>query len=204
VSNYTFRKSAIEKPQHWELTEQGLLHAQQGRREILTPYAEIQNIRLLYLPNNRYRLNNYCCKITMANKTVHDINSCTYQSFATFGDQAETYIPFVKELVQKVKAANPGCKILAGQTPFAYYGNIVFVVVAVTFVFLLFSWLPVDYGKFYIIIKLILIAYMGIYLAKSIRVNKPKQLDGTEIPDTVLPQWAKQETGDTSISAQGE
>ncbi|MCB0708407.1 MAG: hypothetical protein KDC15_03330 [Chitinophagaceae bacterium] len=188
MSNYTFRKSVLEKPQHWELTGQELVCTQEGGANFRIPYTRVQKIRLLYLPNNRYRLNNYCCKITMTNNRTFDINSCTYESFATFPDQAETYIPFVKELVKNVKAANPDCKILTGQTPFAYYGNIVFVVVAVSFLFLIFSWLPVDYGKFYIIIKLIVIVYMGAYLAKSIKVNKPRQLSVNEIPDYVLPK----------------
>lgn len=187
-AHYTFRKSAVEKPQHWELSEQDVSRSQESRNDIRIPFTDVEKIRLFYLPNNRYRLNNYSCKITTKNKNVYDIYSCTYESFATFGDQGELYIPFVKELVQKIKAANPDCKIFTGQTPFTYYGNIVFVVVAVLFLFLLFSWLPVDYGKFYIIIKLILIVYMGIYLAKSIKVNKPRQLAGTEIPYYVLPK----------------
>jgi hypothetical protein len=193
-TNYTFRKSAIEKIQRWELTEQGLLRQQQDRRDVRLPYTKIQSIRLFYLPNNRYRLNNYCCKLSTGSKTTLDIYSCTYEGFATFGDQAEAYIPFVKELVQKVRSANPDCKILTGQTAAAYYGNIVFAVVAVSFLFMLFYWLPVDYRNFYIIIKLIVIAYMGIYLAKSIKVNKPGRLDGSEIPERILPQLPIPET----------
>ncbi len=197
-AHYTFRKSVLEKPQRWELTEQELVCTQEAGANFRIPYTRVQKVRLLYLPNNRYRLNNYCCKITMTNNRTFDINSCTYESFATFPDQAETYIPFVKELTQKVKEANPDCKILAGQTPFAYYGNIVFVVVAVSFLFLLFSWLPVDYGNSFIVVKLIVIGYMGIYLAKSLKVNKPRQLTGTEIPGTVLPQLPKPGTENTT------
>lgn len=196
MSNYTFRKSAIEKAQRWELSDQGLLRSQQGHHDILIPYTKIQKIRLFYHPNNRYRLNNYCCKIIITNNIAFEINSCTYESFASFYAQSETYIPFVKELVQKVKAANKDCKMIVGHTAPTYYGNIVFVVVAVLILFLLFSWMPADYRNFIIVIKLIVIVYMGIYLAKSIRVNKPGHFEGTEIPDRVLPQLSGPATED--------
>lgn len=196
MSNYTFRKSAIEKAQRWEFSDQGLLCSQQGHHDILIPYTKIQKIRLFYHPNNRYRLNNYCCKITLQNQIHYDIYSCTYDGFATFGDQSETYIPFVKELVQKVKAANEDCKMIVGYTAPTYYGNILFVVVALSALFLLFSWMPAGYRNFFIVIKLIVIVYMGIYLAKSIRVNKPGHFEGTEIPDRVLPQLSGAATED--------
>lgn len=187
-SLYTYRKSALQKPQSWELSEQGISYRQEKGTNIQISYSEIESLRLFYHPNNRYRLNNYCCKITLKNQTVYDIYSCTYKGMADFGDQAETYIPFVKELVQKAKSANPACEIWTGHTPFTYYGNIVFVVVAVSFLFLLFSLIPAEYKSGFIFIKLIVIGFMGIYLAKSIKVNKPKKISGTEIPKNVLPQ----------------
>lgn len=185
-TNYTFRKSAIEKVQRWELAEQRIMGRFEDKYDLRLPYAAVNSIRLFYLPNNRYRLNNYCCKITV-DQVEFDIHSCTYKSLATFGDQSEMYVRFVKELVQKVKAANPDCKILIGQTAKAYYGNLVFTVVAVLSLLFLFHYLPVDEGNFFVIIKLLLIGYLGVYLAKSIRVNKPKQLEGIEIPDYILP-----------------
>lgn len=203
-SHYSVRNSALEKPRNWELSEQAISCTQEAgiNKQIL--FSDIQKIRLFYHPNNRYRLNNYCCKITSKSRENFEINSCTYNGFADFIDQAETYTPFVKELVQKAKAANPECKLLTGHTPFTYYGNIFFVIVAVAFLFLLFSWVPAEYKNGFIIIKLIVIGYFGIYLAKSIKVNKPKQLDGTEIPGNVLPKLAKRETDNTSMSGKDD
>ena len=187
-SLYTFRKSVLEKPQSWKLSEQDILCSQETGINIKIPFTQLEKVRLFYHPNNRYRLNNYCCKMTLKSQAVYDIYSCTYDGFATFGDQADSYVLFVKELVQKVKAVNPDCKMQTGHTPFTYYGNILFVIVAITFLFLLFYWLPVDYRNFFIVVKLIVIFYMGAYLAKSIKVNKPRQLYGNEIPDYVLPK----------------
>lgn len=197
-SLYTFRKSVLEKPQRWELSDQDISCSQEAGINVKIPFTQMEKVRLFYHPNNRFRLNNYCCKITLKNQAVYDIYSCTYNGFATFGNQAENYVPFVKELVQKVKTVNPDCKILTGHTPFTYYGNILFVFVAVSFLFLFFYWLPVNFRNFSIIVKLIVIVYLGAYLAKSISVNKPRRLYGNEIPDYVLPQLPKPETKNIS------
>ncbi len=191
-SCYTFRKSAVDKPQNWELSEQAISCSQEKGINIQIAFQDIQKIRLFYYANNRYRLNNFCCKITTRNQAVFDIYSSTYEGFANFVDQAETYTSFVKELIQKAKSANPNCEIRTGQTSLTYYGNILFVLVAVIFLFLIFSLLPVNYYKFYIFIKIVIIAYFGFYLAKSIKVNQPRQLTGTEIPDNVLPKQSNQ------------
>ncbi|MCO6498495.1 MAG: hypothetical protein J5I50_12630 [Chitinophagaceae bacterium] len=185
---YTYRKSALEKPQSWELSDQGISCRQEKGTNIQISYPEIESLRLFYHPNNRYRLNNYCCKITLKNQATYNIYSCTYKGIADFGNQAETYIPFVKELVQRTKAANPDCEIQTGHTPLTYYGNIVFVIVAILAVFLIFSVFPDGYKNGFVVVKLIVIGFLGIYLAKSIRVNKPRLIFGTEIPNNVLPQ----------------
>ncbi len=185
---YTYRKSALQKPQGRELLDQGISCHQERGTNIQISYPEIESIRLFYHPNNRYRLNNYCCKLTLKNQATYDIYSCTYKGIADFGDQAETYIPFVKELVQRAKAANPDCEIRTGHTPLTYYGNIVFVILAVLAVFLIFSMFPDGYKNGFVVVKLIVIGFMGIYLAKSIKVNKPELINGTEIPNNVLPQ----------------
>jgi len=185
-TNYTFKKSAIEKSQYWELTEQGIVRRQQGRNDMHIPYSKVQSIRLLFLANNRYRLNNYCCRIT-AGKTVLDIYSSSYEGVGKFGEQASTYVPFVKELVQKTKTAHPACRILTGQTAAVYYGNLLLTVIVVIGLMLIFQYLPISWGLS-LIIKLLLIGYLGFYILKSIKVNKPRQVEGSEIPDYCLPK----------------
>ncbi|TZF83604.1 hypothetical protein FW774_08990 [Pedobacter sp. BS3] len=188
-TSYIFRKSALEKTQYWELTDEGILCRQEGKTDALIPYQKVQSIRLSYLANNRYRLNNYCCKITAGQKTA-DILSSSYEGMATFNNQADTYIPFVKELVKRVKNTNPYCNLYAGQTPFVFYGNIAFTFVIVVILFLIFYYLPIS-GGLSIFVRLMLIGYYAIFLVKSFRVNKPQQITGYEIPANILPEIAK-------------
>jgi hypothetical protein len=159
---------------------------QEGSRDLQIPYDQVSNIRLRYLANNRYRTNNYCCSITFG-QTSLDIYSSSYLGIADFNNQAATYVPFVKELVQKVKAANPSCIVYTGQKPAVYYGNVVFTIVMVVVLFLIFHFLPVSIG-FGIIVKLLLIGYLSIFLIKSLKVNKPTQLTGSELPSNILPE----------------
>jgi pilus assembly protein TadC len=185
-TKYSFRKSVIEKPQYWELTDQCILMKQEGGHDLQIPYSQVQSIRLRYLPNNRYRTNNYCCSIAFE-QTALDIYSSSYEGIASFSNEAATYVPFVKELVQRAKAANPLCTVYTGQKPIVYYGNAVFTVVMVIALFLLFHYLPVSMGLG-IFVKLLLIGYLGIFLIKSLRVNKPRQLTGSDVPANVLPE----------------
>ncbi len=182
---YSFRKSALEKPQYWQLTDECITMEQEGGRSVRIPYSWVKSIRLRYLANNRYRTNNYCCSITVPEGTL-DIYSSSYKGFADFSNEAATYVPFVRELVQKVVAANPSCILYSGQKPAVYYGNIVFTIAMVAVLFMVFYYLPVSMG-FSIVVKLMLIGYLSIFLIKSFRVNKPRQFTGTEIPANVLP-----------------
>ncbi len=185
-TKYSFRKSVLEKTQYWELTDECILMKQEGGRDLQIPYSEVQNIRLRFLPNNRYRPNNYSCCIA-AGQTATDIYSSSYEGIASFSNEAVTYVPFVKELVQKVKDANPLCPVYTGQKAFVYYSNVIFTAVMVIALFLLFHYLPVSMG-FGIIVKLLLIGYLGIFLVRSLRVNRPRQLTGSEVPASILPE----------------
>lgn len=183
---YTFRKSAIEKPQHLELTENGIqIVKDEGKPKAFVSYKDLESIRLKYLANNRYRTNNYCCQLKVRGATF-DIYSNSYKGIGNFVDQAEDYVPFVKELVNLTKIANPNCLLYAGQTPFVFYGNIVAILIMVFFFSLVFHHLPVSPG-FNIFVKVALIGYYAVFLVKSFVINKPGQFTGEEIPTYVLP-----------------
>jgi len=99
---YSFRKSAIEKTQYLELTENDIICRQENRKDIRIPYKNVQSIRLLFLANNRYRPNSYSCKIDIGNSSF-DIHSYKYEGFTDFKEQTAQYVPFVKELVRRIK-----------------------------------------------------------------------------------------------------
>jgi len=44
---------------------------------------------------------------------------------------------------------------------------------------------------FSIFVKLLMVSFLGIFAIKSIRINKPKKIDGNEIPEYILPQSSK-------------
>lgn len=182
--SYTFKKSAITKVQHFELAEQGIVIRQEGNVDALIPYQFIQSIRLCYSPV-RYRENNYSCIIKYGSTTTK-ILSTSYDSMANFSNNADTYNPFVTQLVEKVKAINPSVKINTGQTPAMFYGSIIFTFLMIALLFAVFTLLPVS-GSFSIFIKLALVAYYLFYLFKSFKVNKPKQITDTTLPQDILP-----------------
>lgn len=182
--SYTFKKSAITKAQHLELAEQGIIIKQDGHVDVLIPYQAIQSIRLCYTPV-RYRENNYSCIIKYGS-TITKILSTSYESMTNFSSHADTYNPFVTQLIEKTKAINSSVKINTGQTPVMFYGSIIFVFLMIALLFAVFTLLPVS-GTTSIFIKLALVGYYLFYLLKSFRVNKPKQITGTVLPPDILP-----------------
>lgn len=182
--SYTFRKSAIEKAQHWELTENGLSFKQEGKGDAFIPYQHLSSIRILYKPF-RFRPNNYSCVITVGTSNA-EIFSTSYESIAKFSDLDTTYTPFVKELVQKTSNTNPLCKINAGQSVFTYTWHMALTVLVIVMLLILFSFIPIAGGAAFVI-KMLLIGFYIVHIFKSFRVNVPRSIRDGHIPQKVLP-----------------
>lgn len=183
-TSYTFKKSAIEKIQHWELTNTGVSFKQEGKADALIPYQHISSIRVSYKPF-RFRANNYSCIIS-AGTGKTEIFSTSYESFGKFSDLRATYTPFVKELVHNTRNANPFCQIAAGQSHIKYYGHILVTSSVIVMLLILFSFIPIVGGVAFTI-KMLLIGYYIVYIFKSFYVNVPKSVSGYAIPQKVLP-----------------
>lgn len=186
--SYTFRKSASDKLQHWEITEQGLLCTDTDQKN-LVPYGFIQSIRLQFQPYRNFRHNNYRCRITTTNGKVIDILSTSYVGFADFTDEAETYVPFVKELVKTTKSENPNSLIYLGQTTSVYNGNQALILIAIAFALVLIFSFPIGQKRLLSLLLIIIGAWQ--YLRMSKNINQPQTLEGSEIPDYMLPQKSK-------------
>ncbi len=187
--NYTFRKSAFEKPCTWTITAQGLLYESHPEgHQYLIPYKSITFVRLQFQPYHRYRHNNYRCRIK-STLGISDILSTSYVDFSKFTDQAETYTAFIKALLALLRKENPNCKLYSGQTTQAFYGNLILLLISVFTLCWLSLFLPLQ-GKL-VGIGLLLIAAWS-YLRMSFVVNLPRKIGG-DIPKYVLPH-ARQNT----------
>lgn len=181
---YTFKKSAIEKIQHWELTDGGISFRQEGKADALVPYQHISSIKVSYKPF-RFRPNNYSCIIS-AGAVKTEIFSTSYENFGKFSDLRATYTPFVKELVHNTRNANPFCQITAGQSHIKYYGHLLLTSSVIAMLLILFSFIPIVGGVAFTI-KMLLIGYYIVYIFKSFYINVPHNVNGYDIPPKVLP-----------------
>lgn len=187
--SYTFRKSALDNLQRWDVTAQGLLCTDtKTEQQNLVHYSFIQSVRLQFQPYREFRHNNFRCRITTTNVGVIDILSTSYVDFAEFSDEAKTYTPFVKALVKQVKSVNPNCVIYLGQAPAVFKGNLVLILVVVAFAFWLIFAIPIGQNRVLALLLIIIGALQ--YLKMSKNINSPQQFNGEEIPDDVLPQTA--------------
>lgn len=190
--SYTFRKSAFENLQHWEIKEQGLLCTDtKTKQKNLIPYDFMQHIRLQFQPYRDFRHNNFRCRITTTNGGIIDILSTSYVAFADFSDEAETYTPFVRALIKKTKAINPNCIIYLGQTSSAYNGNQALILIAIAFALLLIFLFPLGQSRLLALLLIIIGAWQYVRMSKT--VHQPQTLQEDEIPDYVLPQKPKEE-----------
>ncbi|MCC6888830.1 MAG: hypothetical protein IT536_09870 [Hyphomicrobiales bacterium] len=78
------------------------------------PYRDVTGVRLSYAPS-RADAARYRCDITLRSGQRLAIVSTHYAGFADFEDRAATYIPFVRELIAKVAAANPRARFRSGK-----------------------------------------------------------------------------------------
>jgi hypothetical protein len=195
--SYTFRKSAFDKPCQYTLVEEGLLciNLHNGMENTLR-YKTITSITLQFQPYNRYRHNNYRCRITSAYGYI-DILSSSYLEFAKFSDQAEEYNPFVKTLVKRVKAVNPSCQICTGQVFQAFYGNLMLIFASLAVLLWVSFFLPLA-GRLMAIIFLLIGAWQ--YTKMSVTINKPRIVESNEIPDYVLPKYENIEQNESQNS----
>lgn len=197
--NYSFRKSAFDNLLHWEITEQGLLCTDtKTKQKNLIPYDFMQHIRLQFQPYRDFRHNNFRCRITTTNGGIIDILSTSYVAFADFSDEAETYTPFVRALVKTIKSENPNSIIYLGQTSFAYNGNQALILIAIVFALVLIFLFPLGQSRLLALLLIIIGAWQYVRMSKNI--NQPQTLEGSEIPDYVLPQIEKKKEDDKILN----
>lgn len=185
---YNYRKSILRHHVNYALTKDGISITSPDYKDRLVSYKDINSLRFEYLLNNRYDTNRYSCTINTTDKKEYQILSTTYAGIANFEDQATTYLPFVKGLLELVRNANPDCKIYLGQSKVKYFGYILLMLLIFLLLFGILSFIPVT-TTFSIVLKFILIGFYSIYMGLSFIKNYPRELKiGQEIDESVLPK----------------
>src|SRR6218665_3057070 len=179
MTGYHFRKSAFDKEKIYSLTNTGLNIEEVNNAHGIIPYTDISSIRLSYMPD-RGRTNNYQCDI-VSKLGKYSLSTYSYISLANFKEDGETYKQLVKELIQKVYAANPSVELLSGRPKSAYITSISFMAIAFIAVALLIYYLG-DYMSSISWLKFVIILLMIPMAIGYINKNKPGRFTADSIP----------------------
>lgn len=184
------RTSILEQETVWRLTPDALEREQvlkDGRGlTVRYPYQDIREIRLSFAPT-RVDGRRYRCDFQLKNGVLVAILSTHYAGFADFEDRAATYTPLVRELIERVAAANPACKFEAGKRLGTYVGEHIFLFLMVLLLVLVIGMVGGASLSTLVMVKLsILITYIPLMILYT-RKNWPRSFDPSAIPDELLP-----------------
>ena len=119
---YQFRRSLIAHAQEYALTESALVWP--GGSAAL---ADIQAVRIYSIPGLQMGgIGNIAspsrrCAITLSSGDIIQLSSAHFLSPGRFEDRSPALIQFAAALVARVRAANPGARILSGMSPLLWW-----------------------------------------------------------------------------------
>lgn len=126
---YTVRANALEPERTWELADDALCwNSKHGPQKFA--FDKITDLRMQWAPT-RVNADQFECHVSVASGWREIIPSTHYAGFNDFQGRAADYRRFVTELLRRVAAANPACRVHLGQSPVNYYGNAALVMAAV-------------------------------------------------------------------------
>ncbi|MCO6498605.1 MAG: hypothetical protein J5I50_13205 [Chitinophagaceae bacterium] len=185
VYSYVYRKSLFEKMTTWVLKDDALCFSGEDTTEICIPYKHIRQLQLFYFPN-RYKTNNYACKIVHNNGT-DSFYSVTFKGVGNFADNRIMYTPFVTTLVKTLSRKNPAAEIIAGNTTGKYIVNWIIIGAAILLLLGSLLFFPLIGGGFLLLLRLAFIAYLLFYGLKHMKANVPRKVINGNIPPEVIP-----------------
>jgi hypothetical protein len=150
------------------------------------PYRDVAGLGLSYAPS-RFDQGRYRCDVRMRSGQQLAILSTHYAGIADFEDRAASYVPFVRELVGRVAAANPEARFRSGKRPWVYWAEHVFLLAMVLLLVFVLSAVGVSYLSDSGWAKLaVVVASIPLLIAYT-RKNRPRAFAPDAIPEDVLP-----------------
>jgi hypothetical protein len=150
------------------------------------PYRDVVGVRLSYAPS-RADSARHRCDLRLRSGQRLTILSTHYAGIADFEDRAATYVPFVRALVGRVAAANPGASFRSGKSPVAYWAEHIFLLAIVALLVMVLSAVgPLSVTGLVWVKLLIIVGSIPLLLAYT-RKNWPRRFKPDAIPSDVLP-----------------
>lgn len=183
---YTYRKSAFEKPRTYALDENALVIRGEDMSTQSIPYNDIVFVNLVYTPT-RSNSNLYMAIIKSNSAKKIKISNQEYVKLATFENRSKDYVKFIKAFHEKLFQFRMGIKFKKG------VGTGLFILYMAIFWISGLVFLGCSGGSFYVgqwIMGIIFFLATLLNLRLSLQYkkkNKPGVYDPKRIPTKILP-----------------
>lgn len=183
---YQFRENALTPLNTLSLHDDGLASLCNERSQ-LHAYADVKSVRLKYDPT-RVQTNRYLMDVEFANAPKLRVTNSSYEGFAYFKDQSDSFRGFVESFHQALADNNVNAQYLAGANSFSYIASLLctFFVLGILVFASIYMLLT---GMFLIVlIKLILIVIYLPAVFRYLKANRPRSYQPNNIPVSLLPK----------------
>ncbi len=177
---YSVKANAYDSVHNWFITEEILIREQNGIQNLKILFTDIKRLRVYYNPM-RCMANNYECEILTVRNQKYKIRSSSFESFANFASQAETYVPFIRHLLATVINKNRNAEIIAGLSKKGFI-----ISYATSFLIIVLMGILLEPITGALLAGLMMFGYV-IYFIRGFKKNWPRNIVNNNIPDKVLP-----------------
>jgi hypothetical protein len=197
---YSKRQSVFTKEEHeWRVEVDALvIKAPPGkapsRKELSSAessisWKDVVNVRLAYAPG-RFQKWRYVFVLQPKTGRKIEIDNSHYSGFAEFEDRSDTYVPFVRAALERIRDQAPQARAQIGSGIVSYVLNLLFVSAMFTILAILLIVIPtpLDFLSFSSFIKLGIIMVFLPVLYRWITKARPRGIKLDDIPPDALPK----------------
>lgn len=183
---YRCRRNEREPDVVWTLGPDALERTEGNGLTKKMAYGEVKELRLLHDPA-RAAPNRFRCDLNSVAGHRVTLMSKSFVTPGVYEDRASGYVPFVRELIQRVGAAAPHCKFYAGQTPWSFYGGHALALIGV----LIIAHLAARFGGLppnaMLILKGVMVGAYAVLALRTAQRRRPRSFTPQNIPADMLP-----------------
>jgi len=178
----------VETEDEWRVEDDALVHTAAAGTVIRLPWRDVEQVRLAYAPT-RAKTWRYVFVLYASKGRSMEIDNVHFAGLANFQERSDTYVPFVRAALERIRALAPEATLRVGSRTASYIANLLFVTLALgALTFVMFAIpTPLDYlsGSSFVKLGIILILLPALF--RWIRKARPRGGSLDEIPADALP-----------------
>jgi hypothetical protein len=186
---YRKRQTLFSKAEtEWRVDDEALVERDPSGYERRTSWRDVTSVRLAYAPT-RWKAWRYVFVLYLKSGGKIEIDNAHFAGVGDFEDRSESYTPFVRAALERVRALAPEARMRAGSSVVGYILNLLFVgsMFAILAIVIFTLPTPLDYLDASSVIKGAIVVIFLPVLIRWIVKARPQGLSLDNIPRDALP-----------------